>query len=352
MKENPMETEKEKANLFLACTPLQILNATEARDRFHPNENNFLVMFHSPRIWSRKRAHFYQLTDSLIDRHWKKSWNLKLNKVSQLFFPLIASSIQRNMGSCANIYTGGFQSQQSHLINTVPHERLIVVDGGAGVTEAALRTFHSGVRKKTFHAWIPGMQAQLPSLHDADFFTSYKLNVAPARVTFNDYRMFRRNVAGKLPIRDEIVFLSQPLERDLRVHVDAKAVVDAAMKHHGVSKSRFILHPRETSGPEGCEKLPYLIELFGIREGYLPKAFVTYMSAAARSLSLIYGQPVTCFDIMPALPGDASDATIASLTGVYSDFAASGLPILELPGNHGGYGGRGAWNASLSCKVA
>ena len=352
MKRKSIDTAREKANLFLACTPLQILNATEARDRFHPNEKNFLVMFHSPRFWSRKRAHFYELTESLIDHHWAKSWNLKLNKISQLFFPLIGKSMQRVMGPCANIYTGGFQSQQSHLINTVPHDRLIVVDGGAGVTEAALRTFHSGVRKKTFHAWIPGMKPQLPSLQNADFFTSYNLNVAPERVAFNDYRMFRRNVAGKLPIRDEIVFLSQPLERDLDVHVDAKAVVEAAMKYHGVSKSRFILHPRETSGPEGCEKLPYLIELFGIREGYMPKAFVTYMSAAARSLSLIYGQPVTCFDIMPALPSNASDATIVSLTSVYSDFAASGLPILELPADTGVSGGRGAWNADVGSKAA
>jgi hypothetical protein len=323
-------------NLYLACTPLQILNAVEARDRFHAEDNNYLVMFHSPRFWSPKRKHFFDLTDSMIDQHWTHSWNLKLNKISQLFFPRLAASMRRRMGHCTNIYTGGFQSQQNHLINTVPHDCLTLVDGGAGIIQAALNTYRSGAQKKSFHAYIPGMKPQFPALERARFFTSYRLDVDPSTVIENDYRMFRRNIAGKLPVKDEIVFLSQPLRRDLGVEVDADAVVQAAMSYHGVKKCRFILHPRETSGPAGCEKLPYLIELFGIREGYLPKAFVTYMSAAARSLYLIYGHPVTCFDIMPALPPDSSATTIRSLTNVYSDFAASGLPILPLPGRESG----------------
>ncbi|MFM8479316.1 MAG: hypothetical protein ACKOEO_26300, partial [Planctomycetaceae bacterium] len=59
---------------------------------------------------------------------------------------------------------------------------------------------------------------------------------------------------------------------------------------------------------------------------------VTWMSSAARSLPLIYGQPVTCINILPALPPETSAACRAELEGTYRDFEAAGAVILPLPG--------------------
>ena len=320
-------------NLFLACTPLQILNATEARDRFHAGENNYLMMFHSPRAASARLAHLHRLADATMDAGWTRTWNLRLTRISQLVFPFLAARLRRTIGPCQTLYTGGFQTQQRHMIHVVPHQHLVVVDGGAGVLQSAINTWREqGSRGRGFRQLIPGLKTSLPNLDKACFFSSYRLDIDPSRVFVNDYRSLRRSVTGNLPIRDEIVFLSQPLERDLGVNVDAEAALRMAMEFHGVSRYRWILHPRETSGPAGAEKLPYLAEFFGLQEGYLPRAFVTWMSSAARTLPLIYGRPVTCIDMQPGLPASTSAATREELALTYADFAASGAVILPLPG--------------------
>jgi len=323
------------ANLFLACTPLQILNASEARDRFHPGERNYLIMFHSPRSASARQKHLHQLAGVTTDSGWTQAWNLQLTRLSQLFFPLQAASLRRTIGPCRRLYSGGFQTQQRHMMHVMPHDELVIMDGGAGVLQSAINAWRAGgagSRARGLRRLIPGLKSSMPDLSSARFFTSYSLDVPSESVIFNDYRSLRSSVTGRLPIRDEIVFLSQPLERDLGVRVDVQAALRAAMEYHGVSRYRWILHPRETTGPAGAEKLPYLVEFFGLQEGYLPRAFVTWMSSAVRSLPLIYGQPVTCIDILPALPPETSAGVRAELEGTYRDFAAAGAVILPLPG--------------------
>jgi hypothetical protein len=323
------------ANLFLACTPLQILNAAEARDRFHAGERNYLIMFHSPRSASARQKHLHALADTTTDNGWTQAWNLQLTRLTQLFFPLQAAAFKRTIGHCQRLYSGGFQTQQRHLLHVMPHDELVIMDGGAGVLQSAINAWReggAGSRGRGLRRLIPGLKSSLPDLSRARFFTSYSLDVPAESVIFNDYRSLRSTVTGRLPIRDEIVFLSQPLERDLGVRVDVEAALRAAMDYHGVHRYRWILHPRETSGPAGAEKLPYLAEFFGLQEGYLPRAFVTWMSSAARSLPLIYGQPVTCIDILPALPPETSAACRAELEGTYRDFEAAGAVILPLPG--------------------
>lgn len=319
-----------KSNLFLACTPLQIINAIEARDRFHTNDRNFLVMVHSPRSYTQQRKHLFQVTDDLIDESWEDVWNLKLSKFSQLVFPLTARGIRRRLGPCANIYSGGLQTQQCHLINSVPHDRLIMLDGGACI-HSIPQLLKSGSRRRRLHSLIPGMRPRLAPNTTASYFTSYDVNVSNSEVIRNDYRVLRNRLQKSLPQRDEIVFISQPLEHDLKVNINHQVVIETAMRYHGVTEYRRILHPREKHQPERSERLPYLIELFGLREGYLPKAFVTYMSSAARSLQLIHGLPVTCFDMRPELPSGTDQLTRIELDKLYADFQRSGITVLELP---------------------
>lgn len=316
-------------HLYLACTPLQIVNATEARDRFHQDEQNVLVVAHSPRTRSKRRAEFAEMADSLIDDGWSRVFNLKLSKLTQVLFPLVARPIQKCVTPCHTIYTGGFQTQLRHLINTISHEELVVIDGGAGCTYSALRQKAQASRK--LYRFVPGMRVQFPSLEDARFFTSYDLDIEPERVLTNDYRVLREKLRSEVPIRDEIVFISQPLERDLGIHIDTAAVIQHAMQYHKVDRCRHILHPREKRVTADSEHLSYLVELFAMKEGYLPKAFVTYMSSAARSIQLIYETPVTCYDIMPVLPAETPKALVHELTDVYRDFKESGLEILDLP---------------------
>ncbi len=319
-----------RSNLFLASTPLQIINSMEARDRFHAGERNYLVMVHSPRIRSRQRAHFFSMTDSLIDDAWSRVWNMKLTRISQLLFAITARRIRSEIGSCDCVYTGGFQTQQCHLINTVIHRRLIMLDGGACI-HSVPDVLRRGTQRKRLRAFISGLRPHLKPNTEASYFTSYDLAVDPQKVIRNDYRMMRDRLRKTLPQRDEIVFISQPLERDLNVYIDTRAVIQSAMRYHNVSEFRYILHPREKHEPFGSERLPHLIELFGLVQGYLPRAFVTYMSSAARSLQLIYGVPVTCYDMLPCLPASSHPDTLDELQKVYNDFRRSGITVLDIP---------------------
>ncbi|MFM8727626.1 MAG: hypothetical protein ACKON9_21150 [Planctomycetaceae bacterium] len=328
------------ANLFLACTPLQILNAAEARDRFHPHDDNFLVVFHSPRS-AKKQTRLAELSADAIDQRWTQTWNLRLSRLSQLLFPFTARKLQQQIGPCHSLWTGGFQTQQRHLINSFPHQQLFVFDGGAGVLQSAVNSWRNqSSARRSLKQFIPGQNTRLPDLSRARFFTSYALDMPPESIITNDYRIFRQQVSAKLPVRDEIVFLSQPLQRDLGLNLDVAATVAAAMQHHNASRCRFILHPRETSGPPNAEKLPYLADFFGLRDGYLPKAFVTWMSSVARSLPAIYGRPVTCFDIRPLMPPETPPDYLRELQATYEDFAAAGAIILPQPASR------------LSCQIS
>lgn len=325
------DTDHEPGNvLYLACTPLQIINAAEARDRFHTGDNNVLVMVHSPRMWSKKRRHMVELAESMIDQEWSFVWHVRMTRLKQLVFPLLARSLASRVTPCDQIYTGGFQTQQCHLINTIPHRKLTIIDGGACIHSVhdLLPKFS---KKRRLHSLIPGLQPMLPDLSNADYFTSYSIPIPADRMILNDYRSLRTRLISQLPVRDEIVFISQPLEHDLGIHISMADIVESAMQHHGVTRCRHILHPRETQTLPYSERLPYLIELFGLREGYLPKAFVTFMSSAARSIQLIYGVPVTCYDIQPLLPVGTPETTRIELDAVYQDFADSGLPVLKYP---------------------
>lgn len=316
--------------LYLACTPLQIINAAEARDRFHSADHNVLVMIHSPRMWSKKQRHMVRLAQSMIDAEWSHVWHLQLTRIKQFIFTFLARQFRSQVTPCYQIYTGGFQTQQRHLMNVIPHEKLTIVDGGS-----CIHSMHDAIQRQPKKRWgqslIPGLQAQLPDLNKVNFFTSYSIPVREDRLILNDYRALRAKLIRTLPVRDEIVFISQPLEHDLGIQIDMADMVNAAMRDHGVKRCRHILHPRERQTLACSERLPYLIELFGIREGYLPRAFVTFMSSAARSIQLIYGVPVTCYDILPVLPARTSRATLDELEAVYRDFADSGLPVRPLP---------------------
>lgn len=315
--------------LYLACTPLQILNATEARDRFHGDDENFLVVTQSPRTQTKRRLEFNQMLESLIDDRWSNVWNLKLGRITQLFFSITGRSIQNAVGNCDAIYTGGFQTQLRHLINTVPHEKLVVLDGGAGCSSSALSRQEENPTK--LYRLIPGMRVDFPSLDDASFFTSYDLDVDPERIIHNDYRMLQQRVRDGVPIRNEIVFISQPLERDLGVRINTDRLLQHAMQLYGVNSYRNILHPRMPRTDVRSEHLPYLIELFAMREGYLPKAFVTYMSSAARNIQLLYDCPVTCYDILPLLPESTPGLLRKELVEVYNDFDSSGMRVIPVP---------------------
>jgi hypothetical protein len=318
-------------NLFLACTPLQVLNAAEARDRFHADDDNFLVVFHSPRS-AKKQTRLAELADDAIDSRWTRTWNLKLTRLSQLLFPFTASRLRQQIGLCQCLYTGGFQTQQRHLLHSIPHQQLIVFDGGAGVLQTAVNSWRTqGTRQRRLKQLIPGQNTSLPDLSKARFFTSYALDMPAESIIPNDYRIFRTQVSGKLPVRDEVVFFSQPLQRDLGLNIDIDATIAAVLQHHKASRCRWILHPRETEGPAGAEKLPFLAEFFGLREGYLPIAFATWMSSVARSLPAIYGRPVTCFDIRPLLPNTTNADYLRELDATYADFSNAGAVILPQP---------------------
>ncbi|XZE55291.1 hypothetical protein SH139x_001294 [Planctomycetaceae bacterium SH139] len=316
-------------NLYLACTPLQILNATEARDRFHSGEQNYLVFVQSPRKSAALNHELRRLTDSLIDDCWEKVWNLHATKLDQILFPWLSKKINKEVSPCSLLYAGGFQTQLRHLINVVNHEELIITDGGAGCSESALQQkTHS---KKLIYRFLPGMRAEFPCLRNARFFTSYNLQLEANRRIQNDYRMLRQRIKKQYPIRNELVFISQPLEKDLGIRVETERLIEHAKRLHGVERCRHILHPRENQGTANSERLRCLVELFALHEGYLPKAFATYMSSAARSLQLIYGVPITCFDVVPLLPSGTPKNLVREITQVYDDLHDSGLNVLPIP---------------------
>ncbi len=283
-------------NLFVAVTPAHVLNATEARDRFHQGEENVLIVLRSPlrrRQASRQQSYLSMLAE-MVDDEWSTVWMPPTSKRHHLFFPALAAGFIRQHSRVGTIYTASFQSNQMHLINSVQHDRIVLIDDGNGIHEL-IDAYQWKQRQVKLRHRLLCKNTRWPSgtLH---VFSCFDVDENCCQLTRNDYRCLRKKIPADLPVRDdEIVFASQPLNATFpHVKIKTESLLTHLKQSFSVDRCRYLAHPREATAVTGWESLTYSIELFPLREGYLPAAFVTYYSSCARTLRILYDVPVIC----------------------------------------------------------
>jgi hypothetical protein len=317
--------EQQSRNLFIVGTPLQLLNATEARDRFHSRQCNTLAVVRTPLRRGAPMAGYLSILEDLIDDRWTDVWFPKLSKIRQAAFSLVAKPFIRQSGRFDIIYTGSFQSAQNHLINSLGHTQLALLDDGCSIHHV-LERYLCKSRKRRLRDCFLRRRGTWPDDPYLRVFTCFHVQWPSEWVVRNDYRMLRRRTQGTTELHlDELVFISQPIQHELGIKIDHDELRNRLMEEAGVSRIRWINHPKEPDPPVFGEYLPYPIELFGIREKYLPAAFATFFSSAIRTLSLLYRRKSYCVEIPDHLVTNDTDYALSQF---YEDYRQDGVQLL------------------------
>jgi hypothetical protein len=270
-------------NLFFIGTPLQLLNATEARDFFGFDDNHLIIVLD---------LHFCPKTDvfqRLIQRNeWKSVQHITLHKTSikvpstfigkfaarkleNLFYKYNQfrnksrlQKIARIFPLVDNLVLGNYHSDQfRHFPNLVRHGNLYLVDDGTDVLyiseerrkRPAAASGAPAVRDRRlfFNRLRSEFDQSLKwNNHEAEsitFFSAYNITVRKGDQTVkNDYRCIRKRMVPAAR-HESCLFLGQCLVRD--GYLDEDKYLDCLKNvrtHFGGREIIYVPHPRESKG--------------------------------------------------------------------------------------------------------
>jgi hypothetical protein len=212
-------------SVFLVETPLQMLNAIEARFSLPLGDCELVLILSDPfprnvfapllRLGRWSRVHYFYLDHkpALTRFGWlggsaADRLNEYLKEFKQLLKRFRFDRLSRGLGTIDNVVLGNFlQAYMQHFANLVRASRTYVVDDGTDTlrvnglrqersTSMPSRTPSSLIRSikdRARHAFIDWDTAPLDSV---TFFSSYNLNVGPQdKYVKNGYAFWRRGIS-------------------------------------------------------------------------------------------------------------------------------------------------------------
>lgn len=212
-------------NVFLVLSPLQVLNAVEAKAFFGTQDNVLVALRHTTQGYPI--SDFKRVVD---ETDWNGVYYLstydeeRVQLIGKVHWAYLSWVQQRRLerlaarlGRVEGLFVGSYlEPIVRHFSNALPHEALYLLDSG---TDTFLVNKARG-QTSTFAAspsWKTWLVNKLTRTRDqqADrvtFFTVYGLLEVGAkdRLVLNRYEHFRRRVSGTA-VSDEIWFLGEPL---------------------------------------------------------------------------------------------------------------------------------------------
>jgi hypothetical protein len=279
-------------HLAVARTPLQLFNCIEARDRFHADDVNTLVLVY------RKRTDRL-LMEGMLDERWTSIVHFELTTLRRNLYPLFLRKLPAVVDTCT---IGLPKHLNAHLINTLKPNNVRIIDDGNEMLILA-EQLESLIERPPPRS-VSGKEESTRFLAKATFFTIHNLEawVPQERLVRNDYRVFRA-AHSMLPKTDEIAFIGSPVyERDL---IEKEAFVRALESIGQHFPGRGI-----TYYPHRYEDLPRLtndvkklamtlaqpesiLEYAFAKRGHLPQEIISFRSSAVETLRDLYGLQAT-----------------------------------------------------------
>jgi len=313
-------------NLFVVNTPLQLINAIEAKRHFNIRDQDSLLIV----IYLGQRI--LQMREAVEESEWAEVIWLEsdeqalhstdiaactkvFNWVSGcLTFRKQVSEIQERWRKLSRVFLGNFlMISQLHLANSFISDNLILLDdGNATLQVAKLRNeFKSTL---AIHRTILGrvnflikqfiFGYRLNRIPSVTFFSIYDLGISDQdRIEKNTFRYLRTSVSSKYH-KDEIWFIGAPLvEQSIVSFADFCSLIDKVIEYYQGRKIIYILHPAENLmatknylkqlGVEAIEfSLP--LEMVFLKNQELPALLATFYSSAIYNLRLILGEGIEC----------------------------------------------------------
>ncbi len=323
-----MSTTRQNINLFISRTPLQLLNCTEARDRFHqsgPEENVLLLTYCKPAD--------LKLCKPLLDGGWDRVIPLRLNLISRYFYPLLLWLKLGDQTQIHCLYTAWLKHLHAHIYNTWKPARTCLIDDGNEILILSSRIEKGeqfGARQMQWTDRLLRRRRTVASDARPAYFSLYELPwVARTRHTLNDYRCLREKGRG-LEQRNLVMFIgSNTHPKHIQDPILFTELLRRVSSHYAGRKLLYVLHRYEDESkvkplaePLGFEVIRFanILECEPLAQGWLPNEVATFNSSAADTLHQLYGLPVTIFEIAPGRLGPTSDK--AKWRQLYQELAA------------------------------
>lgn len=317
-------------NVFLVKTPLQLLNAVEAKYYFKLLLEDCVLIVLGDR---KSQSQLLSLADNMHE--WgliivlndvglffgnplnkketivcKKTWFSKLLYKSVFNLPRI-NRISKSLGNVNDIYIGYYNSVfMRHFANITPHNRVVLLDDGAVTIKLAKdrrekHTVKLDVSTKNkvkyfFKKYIQGLDAK--EINSLCFFTTYDISVDKSdSVIKNNFSHIKSNIKAS-HIKDVIYFLGSPLDEagiiDQKLYMNHLVRVRRYFKE---SDFVYIAHRRESKYrlDEISKVLNVEVVLFDYPIEYQlaiigprPKVISSFVSSALDNCRDIFGSEI------------------------------------------------------------
>ena len=326
-------------NVFLIETPLQLLNAIEAKNYFKLENNHLVVRLGegpperlkeliAEHDWNA--VHYFKFYYPPFPSEFVSSLlGQRISEYVSTYFYYYYKYINRkkidniinSLGSATNIFLGNYMTSiysmkhMRHFANTLKHDRLFILDDGTDVIRINDDRRNAPARKPNLNrsgSYISRLKAMLrDSLiewndRDADnvtFFSAYDIDVRDSdRLVKNEYRHLRGITKRAVP-SDEVFFVGQWMVEIGYMKEELYLEYLNKVKNYFVNeKIVYVPHPRESSSmiKKINECLGFTIKRFNVPieyeiciRGTRPKILASFFSSALHNCRVILNDNIT-----------------------------------------------------------
>lgn len=343
---------KTKINLFFVCSPLQLVNASEARHQLnldHQECHLIILDFYG-------RQNYLQIKKTLELYKWEHleiisyTYQLKLAQLRQLL--KIKKRIKNTFKDheINNIIIGEYNAfEVRSIVNALKTKDIYLVDDGNG-TITVIRDISTRTSKVTLKALIryyfySAFGLNVDEYEKIKLFSYYDFLVDKKRfpypITTNKLELTKALNTRKTKSSTIIYLGNKFVENRLmteEVYFEILASIIQYLKAKDGMDTKIIYYPHRGESEGKIQKMqdsfdiitcqPELpVELFILQADYRPNLVTTIFSSALSSIKLLFGNSITLcsFNIKP----EDIEIPIPRLTGIYDEYYQNGIEVIE-----------------------
>lgn len=274
-----------KINIFIAASPLQLLNCIEAVHYFK-SDNNVLLLLHT-----NNKVAKLQIEKLTVFVDWIsiKYIFLPLTYIKRILFPMDVNNILQSLpkNRVERVFVGDYMSDHiNHIVNYFQNKNIYLVDDGL-----ALLGYDQYINNKSYrHRALKALyKLFFYNLSDIkyNFFTIFPIKIN--HVVKNNYVFFNKLSCEK-KIEDVVYFIGQPLiDLSFIEKNKFKRELSKVINSYKNKKFVYILHRQEKDESIKsisvelnfeCKRFDNLLELEMLLSEKMPSDFATFYSTA------------------------------------------------------------------------
>lgn len=303
----------EMHNLFLVQTPFQLFNAIEAKNRFHSNEKNILIIIYKGQQKNLDQIH--KILD--YDSEWFEVIQIDfVTKIQRFLYPILINNMIKKLNrfKINTIYVALYRNIAAHIINSVKHEDTVIYDDGNNIFKTI--NFLDNNKKKSFQVFRKIISVLLLRKTDIGFiykstiFTLFDISLfqnIKNKIIQNDFSYFKTKIRS-LEKEEDVFFIgSRIIDNGISRDVFEVSLEKVVKFYKEINKNvKYVPHRYEDIEylDKLSQKLKFILTPFSsiiefefIMKGIDPSEVATFRSTAVDTLKIIYNPKVRIFKI-------------------------------------------------------